>query len=469
MPENSNNDILAKADVFFARAQKVVASDNFDYAIDMYLEGLRCNPEAVAKGHIALHNLAVLRKVQGGKGPSMMEKVKHLRAKTPLDQMLNAEYLFAKDPDHLPYAEAMLKAAAAGDYRKTARWIADFVFKANNAATKPSFQTYVLLKDSYFAINEFEHALGACQRACKLKPEDADLANEFQTLAAETTVAKGKYDQAGDFRKSLKDRQGQEKLHAQAGIVKTEDYRITAVIDARKAFDQDPELGKNIFHMTEALDDLETDDGQNEAIEILENTYKTKGDFSFKQRAGEIRLKQCRRKIRNTKSKLEANPNDAQAKAEFEKLKAQLNDIELDHYRKCVENYPTDLQAKYEYGSCLLHNKRYDDAIPLLQEAQIDPRHKITAMGKIGMCFYKKGWFADAIDVFAHAIESYEIDNNSTAKELRYNLARSWEKQGDMVKALDIYRRIAQLDFGYRDVRQRVDELRNKKTKPTSQ
>jgi hypothetical protein len=44
---------------------------------------------------------------------------------------------------------------------------------------------------------------------------------------------------------------------------------------------------------------------------------------------------------------------------------------------------------------------------------------------------------------------------------LRYNLARSYEQQGDAEKALEIYRRIAQLDFAYKDVRQRVDKLRS--------
>lgn len=74
-----------------------------------------------------------------------------------------------------------------------------------------------------------------------------------------------------------------------------------------------------------------------------------------------------------------------------------------------------------------------------------------------------KGWFADAIDVFTQAIEAYHIKDDTTAKELRYNLARAYEEQGDNEKALEIYRKIAQLDFAYKDVRQRVDKLRNVK------
>ena len=193
----------------------------------------------------------------------------------------------------------------------------------------------------------------------------------------------------------------------------------------------------------------------------METAYKTKSDFSFKQRAGQIRIKHVNRKIRETKDAVESNPDDVRAKARLATLSAQLDNIELGHYRICVRNYPTDLQAKYEFAVRLVRNKQYDEAIPLFQEAQKDPRHKISAMDKIGMCFFLKGWFADAIDVFTQAIESYKIKDDSIAKELRYNLALAYEEQGNNEKALEIYRKIAQLDFGFKDVRQRVDKLRN--------
>ena len=196
-PESANSD---KAQVFFDRAQQATARSNFDYAIQMYLEGLRYDPDALEQGHLRLHELALLRQSKGGKKPSMVERMKRLRGKNPLEQMLNAEYLFAKNPDHLPYAEAMLKAAVAGGYKKTVAWIANIVFQANNAAKRPSAHTYILLKDSYKTIGQYDKAIIACQLASKLKPEDGELADEFKNLTAELTMARGKYDQEGGFR-----------------------------------------------------------------------------------------------------------------------------------------------------------------------------------------------------------------------------------------------------------------------------
>ena len=468
MPEE-DNQAAAKARAFFDKAAKVAETNNFDYAIDMYLEGLRYAPDALKEGHLPLCELALHRQGSGGKKPTMMARVKRMRGKTPLEQMLNAEYLFAKNPDHLPYAEAMLKAAVAGGYTNTAGWLANLIFQTVNAAENPSAHTYILLKDSYSALGQFDKAIAACQRAARLRPDDGELADEFKNLSAELTMARGKYDTEGDFRQSIKDRENQEKLHAQAGVVKTDDYRVQAVEDARRKIARNPTLPANIFDLAEALSDLENDQAENEAISLLENTYQARSDFSFKQRAGLLRIKQLKRKKKQAKAALEANPDDTAAKALLEQLSGQLNSTELEHYRLCVQNYPTDLAAKFDYAVRLVRNKQYNEAIPLFQEAQKDPRRKIAAMNQIGFCFFVKGWLDDAIDIFTKAINSYEIKDDAVGKELRYNLARAYEQQGDMQKALELYRKIAQLDFSFKDVSKRVDKLRSEKTEPTSQ
>jgi len=461
MAEKDNGSSV-KAEAFFERAEQVARTDSFGYAIDMYLEGLRRLPDEVAKGHMKLHELALLRQVRGGKKPSIVERAKRRGGKTALERMINAEYLFAKDPDHLPYAEEILKSAVAGGYENTVRWIADFIFEANNAADRPSLQTYLLLKDSYGAIGQLEKAVAACQRAVNIRPEDGELADECQRLSAEMAVSRGKYDQQGDFRQSIKDRESQDRLHAQASVVKPEDYRILEVKLAREALSQDRDSAKNIFALANALSELETDEADNEAIELLEDAYKAKGDFGYKQLAGQIRIRQLGRAKRAAKGALEVSVGDSQAKLRFSQLASQLNEAELEHYRLCMENYPTDLRFKYEYGIRLVRNERYDEAIPLLQDAQRDPRHRILAMNQTGVCFFKKGWFSDAVDIFTQAIGSHEVKDDSIAKELRYNLGRSYQEQGETEKALQLYRKIAQLDFAYKDVSQRVDKLRNK-------
>lgn len=220
MPD-TDDQMLAKARVCFDTARRAAETNDFDYAIDAYLEGLRYAPDAVQEGHIPLRELALLRQAKGGEKPSTEQAAERLQGETALEQMLGAEYLLAKDPTHLPYGEAILKAAVAGGYKETARWIADLVFLANNRAKKPSLQIYRLLKDSYASIGQFDRAAAACECATRLIPEDKDLADELKRLSDESTAARGKYDQEADFSESIEMGQEQEKLKVGEGVVRS--------------------------------------------------------------------------------------------------------------------------------------------------------------------------------------------------------------------------------------------------------
>ncbi len=450
---------IAAGRSFFMKARRAADSQNFDYAIELYLDGLRHAPDALEEGHLPLAEVALQRQSRGGKKPSMIERVKRMGGKTPLEQMLSAEYLFAKDPNHQPYAEAMLRAAVEGGYEKTAGWMANMIFQDNNASEKPSLATYILLKDCYIKLNQLDKAVAACQRAARMRPDDKPLADECKNLSAELAMAKGNYGGDGDFRQSIRDREAQAKMYSQERVIKTQDFRVTAVADARKHYEKDPDLPKHIFDLSAALADLETDEAEDEAIKLLEDAYAAQKDFRFEERAGTLLIRQLERKIHDAK-KLPAGPA---RRDQLDHLTEALNATELEHYRLCMENYPTDLAFKYEYAVRLMANKRYNDAIPLFQEAQKDPKRRISAMGKVGYCFFMKGWYTDAIEILAKAIDVYEIKDDAIAKELQYNLARAFEDNGQGDKALETYRRIAQVDFGYRDVGDRVDRLRSDK------
>ncbi|MCP4455764.1 MAG: hypothetical protein GY809_30260, partial [Planctomycetes bacterium] len=286
-PRASEDPSLDAAMLFFSKAEKTAQQGNYDYAIDMFIDGLRKSPEALEEGHLALARIGLRRQAHNGKKPSIMDRAKLFRGKTPLEQMLNAEYLYSKDPSHLGYAEAMLKAGVAGGYTRTAGWIANLIFQINNAQEKPSYQTYILLKDSYKALVQYDKAVAACQWAMKLRPDKADLAEEYKNLSAELTMAKGKYDQTGDFRKALKDGRKQEYLYSQDRKVKTEDWRVLAVEEARKTHDANPSVAKNVFDLATALDEMETPATEQEALDVLEQAYIAQHNFTFMEKAGQ--------------------------------------------------------------------------------------------------------------------------------------------------------------------------------------
>lgn len=450
---------LGKARAFFSRAEEVASTDNFDYAIDLYMEGLHFAPDALEDGHAPLRKLGLIRQGKGGKKPSMVEKVKRLKGKTPLDEMLNAEFLLAKDPDNLSYAEAVLKASLAGGYFRTAEWMANLLYEANKAADRPSFATWILLKESFSKMQMFTRAVNCCELAIQLKPSDDSLKDELRNLCASMTMEKGKYGQAADFRESIHDKEEQDKLHSQEYVVKSSNVKKD-VIDRARAKVKGSATVTNILELADALFDLETPEGEKEAISLLENSYQKTHDFTFIRRQNEFRMKKLRNVLRILAEQAKANPQDQAIVHKAEQVQHQLDQVETEHFKLCHENYPTDLRYKYEYGRALIKTQHYDIAIPLFQESQKDPRLKIASMDKIGLCFLLKGWIEDAIDIFQKALGEIVNKDSTVAKDIRYNLARAYETQGKLEDALGIYRKLAQTDFSYKDVGQRIDKLR---------
>jgi tetratricopeptide (TPR) repeat protein len=458
---DQNSAETEKARTFFERAEEVAATDNFDYAIDLYLEGLKRSPEEIELGYKQLRQLALIRQAKGGKKPSMLEKMRHSRAKEPLEKMLNATYLLARDPDNLVYVEALLHAASEGNYFKVVSWIGDVLLQANMSSEKPSLEQFLLLRDCYLKAGIPERAVVTLQWATKLKPNSQELRDELRNLSADLTMAKGKYGQEGDFRDSIKDKDIQAELQSQDRAVKTENYRIRAVEEARKALANKPDSPLNLMRLADALGDLADGKSEDQAIDLMESSFRHTGSFSFKKHAGELAIKAWRRRARDIKKRLDAEPENNALKAAFDQASHKLAIIELEHYKRCVENYPTDSGLKYQLGLCYLKGSLFDEAIPMFQEARKDPRNNVNALMKIGIAFFMKGWYTDALDVFKEAINTYDIKDDGTAKELQYNLGRTYEQQGDKANALEIYRKLAQIDYSYKDVRVRVDALRS--------
>ncbi|MBC8377548.1 MAG: tetratricopeptide repeat protein [Planctomycetes bacterium] len=442
----------------------MATTHNFDYAIELYLDGLRLSPDALEDGHAPLRQLGLIRQGRGGKKPSIIEsKVRSIKGKTPLEKMLNAEYLMAKDPDHLPYAEHLLTAAVEGGYLRTAEWIAHIVFEATKASDKSDrarFDTFILLKDSYKEMQLFDSAVVACQYAVQLRPQDAALQDELRDLSANMTMKKGNYGPAKTFRDSIKDRDAQDRLQSQENIVKSVDVKKEAIERARKKNRDGHETVTNILELAGALFAAETKETDEEAFRLLNNSYDKSKDFTFLKRLGEFRIKKLQHPIRQLTKQLQKNPQDESLRKQLQQLQHQLDEVELDHFRKCEENYPTDLQFKYEYGRTLIRAQRFDQAIPMFQESQKDPRLKVISMDKMGLCFLLKGWQDDAIDIFQQALKICLNKDSKIAKDIRYNLARAYEEFGKPDEALNLYRKLAQTDFSYKDVGQRIDFLR---------
>lgn len=120
-----------RAKVFFARARTVADTGNFEYAIEMYIQGLKIDPENIP-AHQELREISLKRKAAGGRDMGMMERMKLPKGGGDKQTMLNAERLLAHDPGKADRMLAFLTAANAARMTRTAAWIETTLKRASD-------------------------------------------------------------------------------------------------------------------------------------------------------------------------------------------------------------------------------------------------------------------------------------------------------------------------------------------------
>ena len=124
------------------------------------------------------------------------------------------------------------------------------------------------------------------------------------------------------------------------------------------------------------------------------------------------------------------------------------------------ENYPTDMSFRFRMAERLFGLGRFDEAIPLFQQARNDPKFRGEAGTYLGRAFLEAGYNDEAIETIKSTIDEYKVPGDEKSKEMYYWYGRALEKKGQNDVALKCFSQVAQWDFNYRDVQSRVKKLR---------
>ncbi len=464
-PEFSEKTIAA-ARKWFQQAAKLVSDRNYDYAIESYLSGLKFWPEAVEEGHQPLRAAAVARRETGGKKAGALEKMKRATSgKDAVEALLNAEWLWTRDPSSMAHMESMVKNAAKAKLEATLLFIAPIYFESAKVAKKISKNPFLLLRKSYNELGERCETRGDFKLAVKfyqgtltvldvlrsLTRATMEFDHELTDLATRITIMKGKYDTGVDFRASMKDTDAQKDIHDRERMV-MDGARLEELIeDARQDRQDNPQVSAKLLHLIDLLCRDESKERQEQAIKLLDDEHATSENYTYKQRADDIRMKRLRRKVREVAATKDKN---ATRQAQVEQLK-----FELSVFKERAEAYPTDNKIKFEYGKRLLRARKIDAAIPMLQEARNDPKNRVACMLYIGQCFVEKALHAQAISTLKQAIKEYELAGDNLSKELHYWLGRANEAAGKKDDAAEAFGQVIQWDYNYKDVRTRLEGL----------
>lgn len=190
----------------------------------------------------------------------------------------------------------------------------------------------------------------------------------------------------------------------------------------------------------------------------------TGGDLRIREQLEEIQLRKARmQSLIADKRASEAKTPEAAEQAN--RMRADLNRLEIDVFRKRTERYPTNTHWKFELGARLKKAGNYSEAIKLLQEARNDPKHKGVVYLELGECFQQITQHNLAMQSYETAIAEMPEKEHEQRKKALYRagkLALGLKRVEEAEKHLSA---LASLDFGYKDVSALLDkiaELRDK-------
>jgi TolA-binding protein len=456
---NVPEDDRTAAKKFFEYAHQVAGNGQFDYSIDMFIQGLDKDPEDVTE-HQSLRDTSLKRKASGGKALGFMAAAKLRNSKDDKQNMLNAEKLLAFDPGNTDHMVSLLQNAHRAGCYDTVMWIGPILLKANADAKKPEFNKFIILKDVYKSLQEYAKAVEACQHAAAMKPDDMDLHTELKNLGAYRTMTEGKYGSSKSFRDSVRDRDSQDKLLQKDKDVQSSGFLLQQAAEAEEEWKRDPNEAGKLLKYIDALLKTERPEMENRAIEVLEAAYEKTRQFRFRQKMGMVKLAQIARMERGKRDEVAKDANNAELKQELKELQRFRAEEELKEFTLWSENYPTDSKIKFDVATRTFLLGRFSDAIPAFQTVRSDPKYKYDASTLLGRSFLEAGYVDEAADTLRTIIEEYVNKGDPKSKEMYYWYARSMEQLGDRPTALKAYSQVAQWEFKYRDVQDRIKNLR---------
>lgn len=460
-----------KARKFFERARDVHEATNFEYAMTLWLNGLRLDPTNLEAVISFIRSCdAFLASKDGSRGPSR-DTVNQFSGKGEVDRYLGYLLHFGVKPGDTEAAIHSSEIALKIGARDSAAWLAERAFAAAGREKKPRKAHFVAVMDLFELLQKFDKALQAGEIAVRLDIADARLQNRVRNLAAESTMSRGGYENTGvegGFRANIKDSEKQRKMEESERTVKTDDQLTSQITDATADYERNPTDKPTITRLASLLIQRKAPQDIEKALHVLDRAYKDTQEFRFRRDANDLRLRVARAKVERLREAAEKTSDDPDALTAYNDARKTYASAEIKEFEARVAAYPSDRGLKFELGRKLFDAGRYDDCIALLQDSKSDPKLKLKSQQYLGLAFQAIGFFDGAIDTYRAAIEGVSSSESDLGMELRYGLMVSLQGRaeetrdiGSAEEAYKIASGIAIQSFSYKDIRTRREVLKD--------
>jgi tetratricopeptide (TPR) repeat protein len=297
------------------------------------------------------------------------------------------------------------------------------------------------------------------QRILTIAPNDLAAVKGAKDAAASNSMRTGGWDkEETTYRDLIKDKDQAVALEQQSRVVRSEEMIDNLLAELHAKAEAEPgivDTARRIAELYEQKEDWENATNWFSYAASLSNN----SDMALVRKASDLQLRQFDLAIEAREQFIAANPGTPESESyavELGTLKQQRAEIALEAARLRVEQNPTDLQLRFELGEILADLSNWQEAIPELQKARQNPNVRMRAMSLLGQCFTARGMLDLAAKTLSDAVAELMV-MDAVKKDAIYNLGLVYEKMGNAEKSVDCMKQIYEVDYGYRDVAQRVE------------
>jgi len=449
----------AKARKMFETAGQALERRNYGYAVSMLRQAVRLAPDE-SRYRQALRGTCRKKFTEAGGRPKFAvgflfwpkSWIARLRKQWPALIEI-CEDMLVKNPWHVGAQRALgaglFQTGLVEDAIRTLQSVVQD--KPKHVGALRELGTY------YESHGDYDEAVRCWQKICELRPSDRDADTMVKNLSARETIQRARLEEAESFTDSVRDQAETQRLLDEERVLKGREQIENRIRELEIQIDAEPGNTNLYFSLADLY--LHIDEDQKAETILRRAEQRAGAGFEAHMRLADIQAARLQRAVTEARDALSRDPDNPTLKAAHKRAKQELLDFELEEYRQRVQRYPTDLTWRFQYGRRLLSAGQYQQAVAELQRARQDPKHRPQALQLLGRAFFYLGSAELALSHLQEALQALPAGADDWRIAIHYELMRVAEHVGDEPLYAQNLNAVAALDFGYRDVAQRMQRL----------
>ncbi len=307
-------------------------------------------------------------------------------------------------------------------------------------------------------MGDFDQAIACWHRVELAKPDDQEARKQIANLTVEKTIHRGGYEEKAE-------RAGEELTGGASGSSASAAPTQAAAVEPEVPAEEKLELAitrapEEISNYLELAELYASHDRLAEAEKVLLTAQEASGggDLTVRERLEDVQVRRARQQLDVAERRAQQEKTE-EAITLAKRMKAEFNHREIEFYVVRLERSPSDASLHFELGLRLKRAGKYNDAIQSFQAARSDVKRKAQIHLELGECFHHIKQYKLAMTNYRSAVEAAGEAASETKKSALYRSGVLATGLKELETAEKCLTELADLDFGYKDVADRLDKL----------